>query len=600
MIQHNKYYRRHYRDMRKLATFNLLAVSVAAISLQHPFLSDSDEFFPHIRDLKLGQLNFLHTTDTHGWLGSHLLQPDYDADWGDFVSFVSEFKEKRLGEDQDLLVIDTGDKHDGNGLTDATSPNGVDVVDIFNEQDYDLMTLGNHELYLPENSILEYKTATSAKFKDKYVSSNVEFINDDGEVVPFGNKYLYFETEKTKIRILAFSFMFNFRRFNERANVVPPMEEVAKDWFKEVTGKYNEDQVDLILIFGHMPVTDFEDNEMYKLHRFFRSIYPRNTIQYFGGHSHIRDFAVFDEKATGLQSGRFAETLGFLSIDNVTSEAPYFFRRYIDFNRRSFEHHLGENSTGVKSSKGHEISNRLKDIRERLKLDEVIGYVPQTYYMSARPLHSEDNLYHLITHKVLPQLHSNVTDFSIGRYVMINTGAVRYDLYEGPFTADSEYIVLPFANEWRYMELPNRIASKIEQYLNKGPSIASLAPPNVVALQLTSGTNSCPFIKNPKLTEGYTTTDDAGCKGDDTKHNSQRDYYIPNVVQHARLVSKEADDLVHFIFYSFLQPPVLQAVNAIVRDTHGPELTYDDSSCKNYGGNSTKELLRTYISNIDK
>jgi 2',3'-cyclic-nucleotide 2'-phosphodiesterase (5'-nucleotidase family) len=25
-----------------------------------------------MRDLKWGQLNFLHTTDTHGWLGGHL------------------------------------------------------------------------------------------------------------------------------------------------------------------------------------------------------------------------------------------------------------------------------------------------------------------------------------------------------------------------------------------------------------------------------------------------------------------------------------------------------------------------------------------------
>lgn len=25
-----------------------------------------------LRDLELGQLNFLHTTDTHGWLAGHL------------------------------------------------------------------------------------------------------------------------------------------------------------------------------------------------------------------------------------------------------------------------------------------------------------------------------------------------------------------------------------------------------------------------------------------------------------------------------------------------------------------------------------------------
>lgn len=586
--------------MKLLSRLQYLAGPVSALSLQHPFFRGtndaSDASSPHIRDVKIGQLNFLHTTDTHGWLGSHLLQPDYDADWGDFISFVDDFKKNRLDETQDLLLIDTGDKHDGNGLSDATNPNGVETTRIFNEQDYDLMTLGNHELYLPENSVLEYLTATSAKFADKYVSSNVEFITEDGDAVPFGNKYLYFETEKSKTRVLAFSFMFNFRRFNNRTNVVPPLEEVSKSWFKQITKKYNEGVVDLILIFGHMPVTDLEDQEMVKLHHHLRNIYPDTVIQYFGGHSHIRDYVILDEKSTALQSGRFAETLGFLSIDNVTSEDPHFARRYIDFSKRSFQHHSKVGKLGDGSTKGHKISDQLKQLREKLNLDETIGHVPQTYYMSARPMESEDNLYHLITHKVLPKLHSHHTDTSIGRYIMINTGAVRYDLYEGPFTLDSEYIVLPFANEWNYLELPHRVASQIEAYLNKGPAIASLAPPHKVVPYVANSLAICPVIRKPGLTEGYTTTDDGGCKGDDTKHRSQIEYEIPNVVQHVDLKSGGPDDVVHFIFYSFLQPNVLQAVNKIAGGD--PTLTYDDSSCKHYGGRSTKTLLREYIQEI--
>ena len=57
---------------------------------------------PH--PLRWGQLNFLHTTDTHGWLeGSvvllertiarlkgyrHLKERNYGADWGDFAAFT--------------------------------------------------------------------------------------------------------------------------------------------------------------------------------------------------------------------------------------------------------------------------------------------------------------------------------------------------------------------------------------------------------------------------------------------------------------------------------------------------------------------------------
>lgn len=33
--------------------------------------------------LSWGQMNFLHTTDTHGWLEGHLKLQNYGADWGE-------------------------------------------------------------------------------------------------------------------------------------------------------------------------------------------------------------------------------------------------------------------------------------------------------------------------------------------------------------------------------------------------------------------------------------------------------------------------------------------------------------------------------------
>jgi 2',3'-cyclic-nucleotide 2'-phosphodiesterase (5'-nucleotidase family) len=60
------------------------------------------------RPLEWGQINFLQTTDTHGWLEGHIKEQNYGADWGDFVSFTRHMKRKaqRLG--VDLLLIDTG------------------------------------------------------------------------------------------------------------------------------------------------------------------------------------------------------------------------------------------------------------------------------------------------------------------------------------------------------------------------------------------------------------------------------------------------------------------------------------------------------------
>lgn len=42
----------------------------------------------------------------------------------------------------DMLLVDTGDLHDGNGLSDATKVDGTKSMPIFNEIDYDLLTIG--------------------------------------------------------------------------------------------------------------------------------------------------------------------------------------------------------------------------------------------------------------------------------------------------------------------------------------------------------------------------------------------------------------------------------------------------------------------------
>jgi len=42
----------------------------------------------------------------------------------------------------DLLLVDTGDLHDGTGLSDATKPDGAQSMPIFDEIPYDLLTIG--------------------------------------------------------------------------------------------------------------------------------------------------------------------------------------------------------------------------------------------------------------------------------------------------------------------------------------------------------------------------------------------------------------------------------------------------------------------------
>ena len=62
-----------------------------------------------MRDLIWGKLNFLHTTDTHGWHGGHLQEPQYSADWGDYVSFAEHMRKKADQDGVDLLLVSDND-----------------------------------------------------------------------------------------------------------------------------------------------------------------------------------------------------------------------------------------------------------------------------------------------------------------------------------------------------------------------------------------------------------------------------------------------------------------------------------------------------------
>ncbi|CDO92179.1 unnamed protein product [Kluyveromyces dobzhanskii CBS 2104] len=593
--------------MVRLLNIEMLAVYIAPLFLSStlaavlPFspdqniLSTESHEESSFRDLQIGQLNFLHTTDTHGWLGSHSNQDNYNAKWGDLVSFVERFRENVVGEN-DLLLIDTGDKHDGNGLSDATVPNGLNSTQIFNELDYDLLTLGNHELYVEDNTVLEYyETVLNEKFQGKYVSSNVEFVNDDGSLVPFGSKYRYFKTEKYGLRILALSFLFDFRRFNKRAQVTPVLQEIEKKWFQELTETYSMEDIDVLVVFGHMPISDTENREINQLHAKLRHIYPNTVIQYFGAHTHIRDFVALDNKAYALQSGRFCETVGFASIDDITKESPLVSRTYIDFNLNSFLHHSHSNSIKeFETDRGTEVNERIHELRKELNLTTKFGNVPSSFYMYNKPLSSPHNIYNFLTKRVLPTLKrdsDNTADVASTRIIMINTGAIRYDLYEGPFTSDTEYTISPFSNTWNYIQLPMALAMQVESYLNGMEPIMTLNLPGEQRRQ-------CPLIEDKTLSRGYTTSDDLGCKGDDTPHRSERQYRIPNVVQSIESTNN-ADELVDFVYCSFIQPFVLEALNDLNEDQNIVDHTFDDKDCKIYGGLSIKDLLREYIISLN-
>lgn len=530
--------------------------------------------FPH-RNLTWNDINFVHTTDTHGWYSGHINQPLYHANWGDFISFTTHLRRIAHSRNQDLLLIDSGDRHDGNGLSDITSPNGLKSTPIFIKQDYDLLTIGNHELYLWENSKQEYETVVN-HFQDKYVCSNVDIRLDNGLFVPLGLKYKYFTTPIRGIRVLTFGFLFDFKRFNSGTRVTPMAETIHEPWFQEAL----KHEVDLIIIVGHTPISH-NWGEFYQVHQYLRQFFPDTVIQYFGGHSHIRDFTVFDSLSTGLQSGRYCETVGWTSVnlDKADLNLPVrqrFSRSYIDFNTDSFKYHTNLDKE-FDTAKGKLVSKLIRETRKELKLDTLIGYVKTNYYVDYVPIDHPKSIFNLLALKILKTLPKSKHE---ERITIINTGSIRYDLYKGPYTIDSKFIVSPFENIWVNITVPKSVATKVAAKLNDADYISAsrLKPPHQYDLQvqdLSTSPHQAHFEMQEKLPKGYVTHDDFGADGDDTLHRAVVNFPVPNVIQSVE-INDEVDSPVNLVFYSFITPNIIWALKELNFSTEQVPTPYSD------------------------
>ncbi|KAI9700705.1 MAG: hypothetical protein M1836_002074 [Candelina mexicana] len=534
-----------------------------------------------LRELPWGQLNFLHTTDTHGWHAGHLQEPSYQADWGDYISFAKRMRQKADDQGVDLLLIDSGDRIEGNGLYDASDPKGKWTFEIFKEQDIDVLCSGNHELYKQNSSENEYFT-TVPDFKGNYLASNIDIIDPrTGQLVPLAPRYRKFTTKQHGIRIIAFGFLFNFVG-NYNNTVVQPVEETIKqNWFQEAI---RDREVDLFLVNGHVPVRSKEFTDIYNA---IRDVQWDTPIQFFGGHTHIRDYKKYNSKSYALESGRYMETIGFMSIDGIgvnrktrshLAAGPQFNRRYIDNNLLSFHHHTGLNESTFPTDHGKNVSRLISHAREALELDYRHGCAPSNLWLNRASYPSSDSVITWLEEQVIPDVVEDKARKDIPRVVIINTGAIRFDVLKGPFTRDTTFIVSPFTSGFRYIkDVPYETAKKLLALLNSKGTIleqsgtSMLGPPEqlaytedkrvATALELRHS-EQVHLSAKPNLTPGYTTRDDAGTDGDDTLHSPISFHRVPNCVQSeiAFPESKVDPTTVDLVYLEFIQPWILLAL----------------------------------------
>ncbi|KAF8829441.1 hypothetical protein HHX47_DHR3000938 [Lentinula edodes] len=212
------------------------------------------------RPLEWGELNIIHTTDTHGWLLGHqhasFPEPNYSGDLGDFASFVQHMKQLAIEKDVDLLLVDSGDLHDGTGLSDGFPAGGIDAHDanqFIKQLPYDIMAIGNHELYDYINTWDMYTNFVPA-LDGKYLSSNVNITVFDAHNntidVPVGNRFRKFTTRKGR-KITSLGVLYDFTGNDVNTTVQSVADMVKEQWFAEAIAE----EPDVFLLVGHMPVS---------------------------------------------------------------------------------------------------------------------------------------------------------------------------------------------------------------------------------------------------------------------------------------------------------------------------------------------------------
>lgn len=464
-------------------------------------------------------------------------------------------------------------------------------------------------------------------YKQNYLASNVDFLDPkDGKRKPFAQRYRKFSTKIHGVRVLAFGFLFDFTG-NDKNTVVQPVEDTIREqWFQDAI---RDRDVDLFVVAGHVGLTQGEFENLY---RAIRDVQWDVPIMFFGGHLHIRDYKKFDDKAYGLASGRYMETIGFQSISGLPSHKeqdesmsvqlvqPNFARRYIDNNLYSFQHHTHLNETTFPTDRGRNISSMIAKARKELDLDKRYGCAPQDYWMTRAPYPSEDSIFTWLDSHVVPDKVVEPRRADKPRIIIGNTGAMRFDIFKGPFNRDTEFIVSPFTSGFRYIKhVPYSTADRLLEVLNNAGQFFSsssselgtkeLAPPEEASTRYTkvlppSSSKNHLHLQNPEypgslsllsrepgLTPGYTTIDDAGTDGDDTIHSQLAFYKVPPCFE-SRVNVKDyvkPEETVDVVYLDFIQPWVLAAMRFL-----GAE--YKDGDTAPYAeGKSFTRMIREWV-----
>ncbi|EPQ55273.1 Metallo-dependent phosphatase [Gloeophyllum trabeum ATCC 11539] len=520
-------------------------------------------------------------------------------------------KEIALRKGVDLLLVDSGDLHDGTGLSDGYGPGGVDAHDsngFIAQLPYDVMAIGNHELYDYVNTY-DMHTNFVPKLNGRYLSSNANITvydkNNNSVSVPVGDRYAKFKTLRGR-KVTALGVLFDFTG-NDVNTTVQKVEDMVKEaWFADAI----RDEPDFFLLAGHMPVARDKWPVVFDA---VRAVHPHTPILILGGHTHIRDCNQPDGRSMALESGRYMETVGWMSVnlDKPGSTGNLTFtRRYLDPNRVTYQYHTSTSNSTFDTAQGTAITQGLLDLAQKYDLSYQYGVAPHDFTISQAPYPSENSSLSLFIQKAAPvALTINNTRAGIPNIMITNSGSQRFDVYAGPFTKNDQLTASPYTNAFVY--IPNvtyGIASQVLPTMNKAGAEqrkrelleeweGELYGKGEVAMVYRRWLREMDEVAKREVgrreavngTLGYVTHDSCPGIGDDTYHTPLAYYDTPDFIGSDAPANISASDPIDLVFVSFNADQVLETLNALQT-----EKNYTRADMSSYTPILSNEVLGLY------
>ncbi|KAF9269445.1 hypothetical protein L218DRAFT_1029835 [Marasmius fiardii PR-910] len=494
--------------MQLVIAFSVLFATVNACGDGHDHgAGQGPVLTPPSRPLDWGDINILHTTDTHGWLLGHqktsFPEPNYSGDLGDFASFEN---------DVDLLLIDSGDVHDGTGLSDGFPPGEVDAHES-----------NDHELYVYANTLDMHQNFAPA-LNGRYLSSdvNITFVDNNNNLVnvPVGERFAKFETRKGR-SVTALGVLFDFTGNDKNTTVQKVADMVKESWFMEAI----QDEPDFFLLVGHMPVA--------------RDNCPSNLWD---------------------KSGNLTFSRRYLDPNRVTYE--FHTRR----DNGSFHTDQGRSiSQGLqKLAKRFDLNFTYGTAPH----DFTISQAPYPSDNSSLSLYIEE--------AVPAALAINNTRASIPHIIITNSGSQRFDIYAGPFTKNDQFTVSPFSDTFLYIPgIPLSVAAQVLPTLNSEGANGRRDLDRELFARGYVGKRYIEWLEEmdrrsdgptkratQNLTLGYVTHDSCPGVGDDTLHAPLAFFSFPDFIA-SRPPDVAQDTPINLVFVQFLEDQLLGVLNQL-------------------------------------